>query len=278
MSSHSTEVKSGERFEFGANWAAYLADLDDSRIETAVLSLTEKLETSSLAGKRFLDIGSGSGLFSLSARKLGAHVTSFDFDPASVACTNYLRQHFFADDPHWRIMEGSVLDEAFLNNLGEFDLVYSWGVLHHTGQMWRALDNAVRRVAPHGILYIAIYNDQGGASRRWLAVKKAYNALPRGLKWLVLWPSFVRLWGPSMVRDLMRGKPAASWREVQQMRGMHPWRDVVDWVGGLPFEVATPEAIFDFCRSRGFVLDRLKTCGGGLGCNEFVFHRVRSSA
>ena len=278
MSKHSTEVKGGKRFEFGANWAMFLQKLDDARIDEAVRSLSQMLGVDSLAGKRFLDIGSGSGLFSLAARKLGAEVTSFDFDPQSVACTMQLRQRYFPEDRQWRIHEGSVLDTDFLESQGYFDIVYSWGVLHHTGQMWRALENAARRVGDGGALFIAIYNDQGRASRTWLTVKKAYNGLPRGLKWLVLWPAFLRLWAPTSVRDLLRGKPGDTWRQVKATRGMDPWRDVVDWVGGLPFEVATPDAIFDFHRKLGFALDRLKTCGGGLGCNEFVFHRLRNGA
>ncbi len=87
----------------------------------------------------------------------------------------------------------------------------------------------------------------------------------------MLWPAFLRLWGPTTVRDVLRGRPGATWREVKRMRGMGPWRDVVDWVGGYPFEVATPEQIFQFFRSRGYTLERLRTCAGGLGCNEFVF-------
>jgi len=276
MSTHVKEVESGERFEFGSNWTAFLEKMDDARIDEAVRSLAQMLEVQSLVGKRFLDIGSGSGLFSLAARRLGGEVTSFDFDPGSVACTKFLHEQFRPNDAQWQIFEGSALDERFLESLGVFDVVYSWGVLHHTGKMWSALENAAQRVGPGGTLFIAIYNDQGRASRSWLSVKRAYCALPRGLKWLLLWPSFLRLWGPTTLRDLLRGKPGATWREVKKMRGMDPWRDVVDWVGGLPFEVATPEAIFNFHRSRGFVLDRLKTCGGGLGCNEFVFHRTGS--
>jgi hypothetical protein len=54
---------------------------------------------------------------------------------------------------------------------------------------------------------------------------------------------------------------------------MSPWRDLIDWVGGYPFEVAKPEAILDFYLRRGFTLKRLVTCGGSLGCNEYVFVR-----
>jgi hypothetical protein len=57
---------------------------------------------------------------------------------------------------------------------------------------------------------------------------------------------------------------------------MSRWHDLIDWVGGYPFEVASPEQIFDFCRERGLSLKRLKTCGGGSGCNQFVFEKLHT--
>lgn len=236
-------------------------------------SLLEMLDSTGLAGKTFLDVGSGSGLFSLAARRLGARVRSFDFDPESVACTSELRRRHFPDDARWTVEQGSVLDAGFLDQLGRHDIVYSWGVLHHTGKMWDALRNVAALVTAGGSLYIAIYNDQGRASRRWLKVKRLYNRLPGSLRWLVVLPALVRLWGPTVARDAMRLAPLRSWRAYAQasMRGMSPWRDVVDWVGGLPFEVARPEEILDFYRNRGFQLTRMRTCAGGHGCNEFVF-------
>ena len=268
---HSVEVAQGQRFEFGQNWSRFLNVLNEERILEAENSIKSLLEVTTLQGKRFLDIGSGSGLFSLAARRLGASVHSFDYDPKSVACTQELRRRYFPDDPNWRVEEGSALDDEYLRTVGQFDIVYSWGVLHHTGSMWKALDNAATRVADAGKLYISIYNDQGGTSRRWTAVKKAYNRLPRRLKVLVLWPTFLYIWGPIALYDLTRAKPFASWRNYGGKRGMSPWWDLVDWVGGYPFEVAKPEEIFDFYRQRGFRLIQLTTCGGSLGCNQFVF-------
>jgi 2-polyprenyl-6-hydroxyphenyl methylase/3-demethylubiquinone-9 3-methyltransferase len=250
--------------------------VDDARIGQAERSLRDKLNVSDLKGKRFLDIGSGSGLFSLAARRLGATVHSFDYDPQSVACTAELRRRHCPDDPAWTIEQGSVLDSAFLGSLGQWDVVYSWGVLHHTGNMSQALDNVSHLVKVDGKLFIAIYNDQGRASGWWLKVKQAYNRLPHGFRWLILWPATLRLWGPTTVRDLAAGRPFHTWRNYSKgsSRGMSAWRDVVDWVGGLPFEVATPEHIFTFFRDRGFRLEQLKTVSGGLGCNEYVFQRV----
>ncbi|HEX3100185.1 MAG TPA: class I SAM-dependent methyltransferase, partial [Pyrinomonadaceae bacterium] len=126
---HQLEVASGERFEFGKNWSAFLSVLDDERIATAEASLKEMLECDTLAGKTFLDIGSGSGLFSLAARRLGAKVHSFDFDSNSYACTKELRRRYFANDDDWTVEQGSALDREYVESLGKFDIVYSWGVL-----------------------------------------------------------------------------------------------------------------------------------------------------
>jgi SAM-dependent methyltransferase len=273
---HSKEVASGQRFEFGSNWTRFLTVVNDDRIALAEASLKRLLRVEDLQGKRFLDAGSGSGLFSLAARKLGAAVHSFDYDPQSVACTAELKRRYCADDAGWTVESGSVLDKDYLAELGDFDVVYSWGVLHHTGAMWNALANVAPLVRGGGALFIAIYNDQGRTSRLWLQVKKAYNGLPRAFRWLVLWPATLRLWGLSTVRDLLRGQPFHTWRNYskESLRGMTAWRDVVDWVGGLPFEVAKPEEIFEFYHSQGFQLESLRTCGGGLGCNEFVFSRA----
>lgn len=273
MSTHQQEVAHGQRFEFGANWRRFLDQVDERRVALAQESLRSRLGLKDLQGLRFLDVGSGSGLFSLAARRMGATVHSFDYDPQSVACTRELKQRFLPGDARWVVEPGSVLDEQYLKALGQWDIVYSWGVLHHTGDQWRALGNLQGLVADGGRLFIALYNDQGWGSRAWTRTKAAYCAVPRPLKGAILGLSMIRLWGPTTLRDLLKGRPGATWRAYREAgeRGMSPWRDVVDWIGGYPFEVSRPEEVFDFLRGRGFQLDKLKTCGGGHGCNEFVF-------
>ena len=271
---HAREVAAGERFEFGRNWSRFLEVLDEGRIEEARQSLQKMLGMAELRGRTFLDAGSGSGLFSLAARRLGGRVYSFDYDSHSVACTKELRRRFFPQDEDWTVETGSVLDRRYLQGLGTFDIVYSWGVLHHTGAMWKALENVVSLVAPGGLLFISIYNDQGKSSRRWLAVKRAYNRCPAALRFVVLWPAFVYLWWRRLLKGVLTGRLFKVWCDSARGRGMSPWHDVVDWVGGYPFEVARPEEIFEFYFQRGYTLIRMTTQGGDLGCNEFVFQRA----
>ena len=263
-----------DRFAFGKNWQSFLSTLDEQRIEEAVSSLRATLRVQSLTGKRFLDIGCGSGLFSLAAQKLGAEVISIDYDEDSVACTEELRRHFGADCQAWEIRQGSVLDRELMQGLGHADVVYSWGVLHHTGAMDQAIQMAAERTKPTGVFCLAIYNDQGGASRRWHRVKQIYHRLPIMVQplWVMLIAGYYELkFSCARAIRFQNPLPFKDWHAKRYDRGMSPWHDWVDWIGGLPFEVGKPERIIMPLREKGFILENLKTVGSGWGCNEYVF-------
>jgi 2-polyprenyl-3-methyl-5-hydroxy-6-metoxy-1,4-benzoquinol methylase len=262
------------RFQFGENWRRFLDVLDEERIQVAEESLKTMLGAESLAGKSFLDIGSGSGLFSLSAMRLGAdRVHSFDYDTSSVACTLELKRRYFPDDARWTIERGDVLDPEYLATLGHWDIIYSWGVLHHTGDMWQALQNVANLARPGTQLFISIYNDQGGQSRRWTRVKKLFNSNAIGRSAVL--GTFVPFFAAQhFAYDILRRQnPLQTYRTYYRQRGMSRVHDWIDWLGGYPFEVARPEEIFAFFREKGFELEKLKTCGGSMGCNEFVFRQ-----
>lgn len=265
-------MTSDARFAFGANWLSFIQGLTDGKIAEAEQSLKDAL--GQIKGKSFLDIGSGSGLFSLAAVRLGASVTSLDYDPQAVECARQLKQRFAPHDANWAILQGSATDEALMRSLGEFDIVYSWGVLHHTGDMWLALDLAMDRLRAGSTLHISIYNDQGAVSTFWKRIKRFYVGSPRWLQFLLCLGTVAFFEGRSLAIQIVLMRNVLRWiKNRRQGRGMSVWHDARDWVGGYPFEVAKPEEIFSRCLMRGLNLTHLKTCGGGIGCNEYTFHK-----
>ena len=263
-------------FSFGKNWRLFLQNLDEDRVKIAEGSLTDFLNVEDLKRKTFLDIGCGSGLFSLAAFNLGAErIVSFDVDPFSVECCKYLHEQAGRPD-HWEIFHGSILDDEFVDTLGTFDVVYSWGVLHHTGRMWDALEKTLGLVAPRGRYYIAIYNkiltrndSQSWIHSFWLAVKRMYNAHP----WLgryVLLPLAKSAYMAIVMAKLEN--PFTHIANYRSLRGMSWHTDATDWLGGYPYEFATVEEVFTFIKRLRpeFDLINIKVTGGR-GLNWYLF-------
>lgn len=262
-----------EAFSFGKNWQDFIQNLDTRRFDTARASLQEFLEISDLKGKTFVDIGSGSGLFSAAAHALDAEkIVSFDIDAFSVECTRFL--HTKAGNPaHWTIQEGSVLDTEFLSGLDTFDVVYAWGSLHHTGDMYQAIRNAAHLTKPKGVFMFAIYNKVSTryGSLFWLKFKKFYNASPLITKRIV---EFCYM-GKLIFHYLIHSKnPFTVIRDFKTKRGMSWRHDIIDWLGGYPYEFATTEEIFRFMKVNfpDFTLVNIKSTNG-LGNNQFLFRR-----
>jgi len=281
--SHADEIRRRERFGFGRNWSNYSTRIGRPEIDEAQRSLlkllpVEVLPEQRLDGLRFLDAGCGSGLFSVAALQLGAQVTSFDFDPDSVRTTRRVAD-LHASDPVERGMfllsHGSVLDGDFLEKLGQFDVVYSWGVLHHTGSMWEACRLLAERVQPGGVLVIALYNDVGTSNRAWHAIKRVYVGAPRLLRMPVAGAILLPIETVALVRSLLRGSPssyARRWTDYGSMRGMSRWHDHLDWIGGLPYEWAAPSEVIEFFSRAGF-RHVLTLPAVAWGNNEFTFVR-----
>lgn len=276
-SSFDDEVARGERYLFGENWQRFLHQLSADRIAKAEASLCDMLGTGSLAGKLFLDIGSGSGLFSLAARRLGARVVSLDFDPQSVACTTSLRDRFLPDQADWLVTRGSVLDDGCMQRLPMADIVYSWGVLHHTGRMFDAIRNAAAKVAPGGLFCVALYRKTVFCGL-WRIEKRFFNSAGPAARALLrsAWIAKTRL------GCLLRGRSFAGLiadYAASSRRGMDFYRDVDDWLGGYPYESITPAECRDYLGTLGFELVREQARTDRIsldlssGCDEWVFRR-----
>lgn len=258
-------------FSFGKNWEQFLKTIDKEKILEAEKSLEDFLGKDYLRDKTFVDVGSGSGLFSLAAFKLKTkQVASIDIDDFSIACTNHLKEKS-GNPQNWIVAKGSALDDTLKEKFGTFDIVYSWGVLHHTGDMYKAIDNTCKLVAPGGIFFLAIYNKntshwREGTSKLWLKIKRAYNSASQPIKLLYLYLFISYYFIGSL---LLFKNPYKYIRDYKSSRGMSWYHDRIDWIGGYPYEFASPDEIVNFAGERGFLCKKIKY-RDGIGCSEYL--------
>ncbi len=272
-------------FAFGQNWADYSKSIDEAKIAKACEALT-RLVGADLSGKAFLDIGCGSGIHALAALRLGAaSVTAVDIDPNSVSTTRKVLSTF-APDRTWRAEVVSVLSDDFAK-IGTFDVVYSWGVLHHTGDMNRAVANAAKAVKAGGIFCIALYA-KTPLCGFWKLEKRIYSRSSKRAQAALRGCFYVWLTGletPRLARRslqaLMRGRVYDVRGYFQQRdRGMNFYHDVHDWLGGYPYESATPEEVEFHVSRLGFRTKQTHVLPGyphglqGSGCNEYIFEKI----
>jgi SAM-dependent methyltransferase len=269
------DTQLARHFRFGENWQEFSAKIGETEIAEAVRGLEKLFPNGELKGKSFLDIGCGSGLSMVAALRLGAaRVRGIDIDPISVSTARaVLTRH--SSREYWAADEISVF-EATPEKLGLFDVVHSWGVLHHTGRMWTATERAGDLVAPGGLLAIALYR-RTLACRFWAAEKRLYAHSSAGRQQL-----FRSLYKAAYaLRLLATGKnPARFFAEYKPLRGMDFDIDIHDWLGGYPYESTTPEEATAMLAHLGFRMIRLfDNCAStvglfGTGCDEFVVQKV----
>lgn len=268
-----TSIEKELRYSFGKNWAEYVENsFNEGAVDDSRAGLARLLRLDSLNGRVFLDIGCGSGLHSLAAYRMGAEqIISFDYDRDSVATTEQLKQR--AGNPSsWTVMQGSALDRAFMAALPKADVVYSWGVLHHTGDMWNAVRNAIIPMKPDGVFYIALYSSDNYLDpppEYWIKLKRRYNLQGAIGKRIMEWWYVLKFHLLPALKS--RQNPISVIRNYGH-RGMTFWTDAKDWLGGYPIEFAGLQETQTFChRELGLDLVNIKT---GEGCTEYVFCRL----
>lgn len=271
------ETSLDSHFGFGKNWSKLIKEIDEKKLQSAIDDISSFM-FKDLSNKSFLDIGCGSGLSSLAAYKMGANsIISVDIDPQNIINTNYLKEKFEVPNNFpWQVKIASIVSDSDIKNLPQSDIVYSWGVLHHTGAMWKAIFNTSSLVKPNGYLYLMLYRDAHLAPV-WKWIKKFYVKSPGIFKYFIR-NSFAAI---QIIGILLKGKnPFKIIREYgNKGRGMSWFIDSTDWIGGYPFEYTEAEKVIEALKNRGFELINIypkitpKSSGWkGTGSYQYLFH------
>lgn len=264
------------QFDFGTNWKLFSERaLTAADIKTAEQDFLDLLNGITLSGRSFLDIGFGAGLSLLIAASRGANAVGCDVDPLCAELLQTNQRRYFPDLANLEIpvVTGSILDKPIIDLLRvsspdqatkAYNIVHAWGVLHHTGEMKQAIRTAASLVAPGGDLILAIYS-RHWSSKVWKIIKRFYNRSPNIVQRLLI---------GFFCPVIFLAKWLATRRNpLKQTRGMNFYYDVIDWIGGYPYEFATPAEIKQFVEALGFSMIRFIPAVIPTGCNQFVFHR-----
>ncbi|MCK5122944.1 MAG: class I SAM-dependent methyltransferase [Candidatus Pacebacteria bacterium] len=249
-------------FNFGKNWLNYSKTISNKDLEVMKESLVNLIGLENIKDKTFLDIGCGSGLFAIAAKKLGAgKVIGIDILADSVKSSEENKIRFNIQDIEFKQL--SILDNQ-IKDLGKFDIVYAWGSLHHTGEMWKTIENTIHCVENNGLLILAIYNKHW-TSPVWGKIKYFYNISSKFIKKIMV---FIFYYIIATAKLLVTRK-----NPFQKKRGMNFYYDIVDWLGGYPYEYANKDEIVGFANKYNFRLIKFSKASVPTGCNEFVFKK-----
>jgi SAM-dependent methyltransferase len=265
-------------FAFGKNWASYAAGIGEIQIEEAKKGLLKLIPVEDFKDRSFLDIGCGSGLNSLAAAQLGVgRILAIDIDTDCIATSQSLLSKNDISIP-WEVKTLSVFD-LDAEREGTFDIVYSWGVLHHTGAMWEALRKTASMVAPNGLLALALYR-RTRADPFWKLEKRFYSHAPE-LVQQVIRAAYIAIFKLSILATGKKSRDHVT--DTALSRGMDFYHDVHDWLGGYPYETALASEVEGKLLSLGFQAERvfakpLQTGFFTSGCNEYVYRLSQGNA
>ncbi len=262
------------QFDFGKNWQDFsFQALTQEKVIQTKESFQHLIDDMDLRGKSFLDIGFGQGLSLLTACEKGALAVGTDINEKCLDVFQHNKQYFprTTNNVDVPIVIGSILDPKVVDQLhaaspglSGYDIVHSWGVLHHTGNMKKAIQHTASLVNADGCLVLAIYN-RHWSSPLWKQIKRFYCMTPPPAQNLIISLFYPIIY---LAKYAVTGKDPKK-----KMRGMDFYYDVIDWVGGYPYEYATRSELESMTTGLGFRLVKCIPSEVPTGCNEFIFQK-----
>ncbi len=262
------------QFDFGENWKDFsVKAINSQRIEESLKAFRELIDNKELNNETFLDIGFGQGLGLLNATLLGAKTVGCDINPKCGEVLQYNKNKYpDLADKQIPVVIGSINETKTVNEIkricNQFSIVHSWGVLHHTGSMWKSIDISCNLVKSGGWFILAIYNKHW-SSILWKYIKWFYNVSPKFIKWLMIKIFYIIIFAAKFLVTFKN--------PLKKERGMNFYYDIIDWLGGYPYEYATHNEIKDYVEKKGFKMIKSKTPEVPTGCNEFIFQRINTN-
>jgi len=258
-----------KKFSFGKNWQNFNKNITNKNINNSIKYFKNFTKFVNLKNKTFIDVGCGSGINSLLAIKLNAKkVLSIDIDENSVSACKLLRKKYKISNKNWIIKQVSILDTSKIKKLGKFDFIYSWGVLHHTGDMNKAFDNLFLLAKKKSYIYVSIYNKYL-TSNTWKIIKYFYASSNNFIK-KIMEKIYITIYYIGL--NLNKYSIKEYKKSFVLKRGMSFRHDIIDWLGGYPYEYLSFEDLSAIFFKKGYSILSFKK-SNGVGCNEIFVKR-----
>ena len=237
-------------------WTEYIPEYEKSEEHWQLFYSPEEIK-----GKRVLDAGCGTGIFSIIfARNGAAEVIGLDISPGSLTTARHLKDNFKLDNVHFQ--QADMLQLPFPNQ--SFDIVWAWGTVHHTLNPWQAMEELLRVLKPGGSILLAIYT------------KTKITFLHEIIRKTLIKTSR-KTWQPlAKIMAFFRGPVVAIFKKREKSRQGEKLEELIfDWYFVPIRHHYYPREIKDFLEQKGLTIEKFLPASGRFDSTSNFIYKAR---